>query len=246
PLDNTPPFGLERLLQIVTTQPAYGSQPTGYGIDRVHLYGGDLQTPAGHSLEILTPTTSFDTTTVPGTAIYTAASFYEARISDDGIAAGTSYDTLSYRWFDGTHYSPVIKVRLIGFWKDTTPADGLPDSWMLANFGTTTPGNAGSPSHPESDPDGDGLVNRVELYLQTDPNNPASGPARLMIGSLPDRRLDWSAVRFAPYVVESSPDLANWTTRRCASDYAGTGVLSRHLPEDAAFSRMFYRLKMEP
>jgi hypothetical protein len=46
-------------------------------------------------------------------------------------------------------------------------ADGLPDGWEMANFGTLSYG-------PNDDPDHDGLTNIQEYQLGTNPNNPDS------------------------------------------------------------------------
>lgn len=249
PQTNTPPYTLDRIIPAITTHPGYGSLPTGVlGLNRIELRAVDRQGAALTS--ILTGSTSINGTfSLSGNILtYTPNGFYGGgRLTDSEIESGTYSDKASVQFSDGVNLSRVANCVVSGFDPDTKPSDGLPDAWMSANFSNINPGAVGSGRNPADDPDSDGLTNRTEFYLGTNPKLAASGPV------VPNynhtlRRLSFTPVRFAPYWIESSGTLGtgSWTLRRLGSLYQASGILSSNLIDDPAPGREFYRIVTGP
>lgn len=237
---NTPPVSMDRTLRTVTGDP----QPTGYGVDRIRLNLFDLQSPSSSLTPILVTGSGF---TLSGdTLIHKPADVYgDVLLSDGEIQDNTFYALANFKISDGVNLSPIHKFVITGYHYDSTPSDGLPDSWMTTYFGTTTPGAVGSPRHPDSDPDGDGLSNRMERYFGTHPLNAASGTPKMTYDHAAGR-LSFTPLRFAPYEVESSSDLRTWTKRSQASTFSTPAPLGIDVMEAPGTARMLYRLKMAP
>lgn len=238
---NTPPVTLDRTLRAVTGSP----QPTGFGVDRVRLNLFDLQTPAQSlTVNLVAPVSGFSLS--GSTLTYTPSGVIsDLLLSDEEIEDGSFYDKASFRVSDGVNLSPTAELTIIGFHRDNTPSDGLPDSWMNTYFGSTAVGAPGSARHPESDPDGDGLTNREERYFGTNPLNTASGLPKTTFAHA-SARLSFTPLRYAPYEIESSADLSTWTKRGQLSTFAAPVMSSVDLPEPAGTEKMFYRIKVAP
>ena len=179
---------------------------------------------------------------------FTPAGFYAGgRLSDAQIEAGTYSAVASVQFSDGVNLSRAANCIIAGFSPDTKPSDGLPDDWMTANFGMTTVGALGSGRHPDDDPDKDGLSNRIEWYLNTNPNSATSGPVKPSYNSA-TRQLSFTPVRFAPYWVESSStlDSGSWALRRVGSLYQASGTLSSDFSGNALPAQEFYRVATGP
>ena len=101
-----------------------------------------------------------------------------------------------------------------------TDADGLPDSWELANGFNPTDGGTGDISQgAQGDPDQDGLINFLEYVFDLNPreasraNLPAptlvrdAGDGQLYLTLTLRKRLDHSRLQYA---LESSDDCKNW------------------------------------
>jgi hypothetical protein len=58
-------------------------------------------------------------------------------------------------------------LMILSLQTDDYDADGMPDNWERAMWGSLD-------QHGDDDPDGDGLSNRLEWYVGTDPRNPDS------------------------------------------------------------------------
>ena len=118
---------------------------------------------------------------------------------------------------------------------------------MIANFGSTAVGAVGSPNHPDSDPDQDGLTNRVEFYLNSNPKLASSGPLKPSYQHS-TRQLTYAPVRFAPYWIESSSTLSNgsWALRRVGTLYQASGTLSADFSGNATPAQEFYRIVTGP
>ena len=85
-------------------------------------------------------------------------------------------------------------------------------AWLSANFTTQEQAQA-SVSGETADPDGDGGVNLLEYAFGSDPRSAAAGPAPVLGTGAGTLVLDYPASRTdLTYVVETSADLATWTT----------------------------------
>lgn len=249
PLD-TPPFSIDRVLRAVIAssgnpKPA-NADPKGVGVDRITVSGGDLQgTPVTVSLLPGTDPTMFalDVDTIR----YTSPGNFSdiVNLSPEDIAAGAYYHQALFTLSDGVNQSAIHLFNITGFHRDSSPADGLPNSWLQTHFGVTTVGAVGSPHHPLSDPDKDGLDNRTERYLGTSPIDPNSGPAQLIFNPH-SRTLTLDPVRFAPYLIEATSDLAHWNTRAAVTTFSPPTPLTIPVNGDAGQPRMFYRARVAP
>lgn len=249
PLD-TPPHSIDRFLRAVIASSgnpkASNAAPTGPGVDRITVSGGDLQ---GSPLTIsLHPNTDPALFTLAGNTIsYTSPGNYNdfLNLSAEQIAAGEYYHQALFSLSDGVNQSAIYRFNITGFHRDSSPADGLPGSWLQTYFGLQTVGAVGSAHHPLSDPDKDGLDNRTERYLGTSPIDPNSGPAKMTFDPQ-TRTLTLDPVRFAPYVIEASSNLGAWSTRTAVTTFSPPAGISIPVTGDAAQSQMFYRARVAP
>lgn len=120
-----------------------------------------------------------------------------------------------------------------------TPPDVISDEWRSHFFGRLD-----HPlSDPFSDPDGDGK-NNLQEFLQ------GSNPAKLLLHRLDSDwkkretrggfKLRWFAGEGKTYVVESSTDLATWTT---VATIKGLGDLREFVAENTPDPNRFYRVR---
>lgn len=247
---NTPPFSTDRILRAVIATSgnpkAANAAPTGVGIDRITVTGGDLQgTPVTVALH---PTTDPSMFTLSGNTIsYTSPGSYSEllNLTPDQIANGEYYHRALFSLSDGVNKSALRFFNIIGYHRDSSPSDGLPNTWLQGFFGVMTVGAVGSAHHPLSDPDKDGLDNRTERYLGTSPIDPKSGPARISF-NLQTRTLTLDAVRFAPYVIEASSNLGTWNTRTAVTTFNSSASIAIPVTGDAAQKQMFYRARVAP
>lgn len=243
PANNMPPAGLDRVMIAVTGNP----QPTGIGIDRVTVSAIDRETPNNLSVQMIGSTASNGNGIFSSTGdlalIYTPNGAYsDLTLPEVNIAAGSAYDRVQYRVSDNTNLSAYQELRIVGFRLDNHPSDGLPDSWMNEHFGTTSVGSVGSDRHPDSDPDGDGLSNRIEFIYGSDPNDSDSYSPKMSYDH-DAQTISWNTVKRMPYYVESSEDMDTWQPI-----HAVLGTDSRHtLQVDSPnHSQRFYRVKLQP
>lgn len=247
---NTPPFSMDRILRAVianTGNPkAANAAPAGVGVDRITVTGGDLQgSPVTVALAAGTDPAIF---TLDGnTILYTAPGNFGdlINLSPEDIAAGNYYHQALFTLSDGVNQSAAYSFNVTGFHRDNYPADGLPNSWLQTYFGVMTVGAVGSAHHPLSDPDKDGLDNRTERYLGTSPMDPNSGPAKLSFNPQ-TRTLTLDPVRFAPYVIESSPTLGTWSARTMVTTFGPPAGMAIPMTADAGQPQMFYRARVAP
>jgi hypothetical protein len=247
---NTPPYSIDRFLRAVVAssgnpKPA-NAAPAGAGVDRITVHGADLQgTPVTVSLH---PDTNLSYFALgPNTINFTSEANRTdlINLSPEEIAAGVYYYRALFTLSDGVNQSAIYRFDITGFHRDSSPADGLPNSWLQTYFGLQTVGAVGSAHHPLSDPDKDGLDNKTERYLGTSPIDPSSGPAKIQF-DLASRTLTLDPVRFAPYVIESTATLGTWNTRSLVTTSNPSGGISIPVTGDAGQSRMFYRARMAP
>lgn len=247
PAANTPPYTIDRIIPSVSTHPFYGSLPAVSGVNRINLRATDREGTALTAV-LSSGTTANGSFSLSGNVlIYTPGGYYGGgRYTDAEIESGLFSDRALVQFSDGVNLSRAAVCAVVGFQADTTPSDGLPDDWMMANFSTTTPGATGSGRHPDDDPDKDGLSNRVEFYLNTNPNLASSGPITPSYDHAA-RRITFSPVRFAPYSIDSSSVLSpgSWTTRRLGTIYQAAGPMTRAFGESTP-SKEFYRVVTGP
>jgi hypothetical protein len=244
PSANTPPFAVDRAISLVTTGASFGTLPTGVlGLNRFQLRAvdrqGDTMTPI-----LVSSSSGAGTFTLSGMElVFTPTTFVNsARLTDQQIESGTSFGSAVIQFSDGVNTSRGARFSVVGVYADRTPSDGLPDDWMNANFVNTATGVLGSGRHPDDDPDKDGLTNRLEFILNTNPNDAASGPVNPVYDRA--RRLTFTPVRFAPYWVESSTTLENgsWGLRRVTTMYQAAQDVTLDFSTNAMPANEFYRV----
>lgn len=247
PVTNTPPYVSDRLLPCITSGNA-ASLPAVLGVNRIQLRAVDRQ-GAALTASLTSSTSNNGTFSLSGTILtYTPnGNFGDASITDANVEAGNFYDKASVQFSDGVNTSRAANCIVQSFSNDSTPGDGLPNAWMTANFSTTTVGALNSGRHPNDDPDKDGLTNRTEWYLRTNPNSTASGPVKPVYNHA-SRRISYNPVRFAPYWIESSSTLTggSWTLRRVASVSQANGSLTSDFTGSTTPAKEFYRLATGP
>ena len=136
---------------------------------------------------------------------FTPAGFIDApRLNP---ANSSFYERIYVRYSDGTNASPLTLNRVIALMPDQNPAssDGMPDDWMTAYFGTTSP--VGNNRGANADFDGDGFTNLREFILGSDPTSAASN---LRITSVGAGMFSFQAKPYELYEVHGSTNLTTW------------------------------------
>ena len=234
PLNNTPPWAAPRYVVGHT-----GNAQPAPGVNEFTLSGLDRQTPSA-ALTLVGGTVS-------GNATFTWPGGSKVKLTPNGsYADGAQANPLSgtyakalYRLSDGTNCSPWQFISVI-VWRKDTNGDGLPDSWMTANFPNITTNNG-----PSDDFDKDGLTNLEEYRLGT---NPKSGSSRFDLTALSDGRIQWPARPYGLYTLESSTDNVNWQwVKSIIPPHSGivtaTVTASTTAAADPLQSRRFLRLR---
>ncbi len=122
--------------------------------------------------------------------------------------------------------------------------DGIPDSWRLRFFDSTTSVLAAA----NADPDGDGASNYDEWLAGTDPSDPHSrlhlfaGPAGVGSGLF----LAWPTVSGKRYVLESASALTPGAWSSISTNILGDGLNAQFLDATTAGASRFYRLRLVP
>ncbi|OYV04685.1 MAG: hypothetical protein CFE26_15560, partial [Verrucomicrobiales bacterium VVV1] len=243
PVTNTPPYAVKRVIRAVARASSGAALPVALGINRFQLRAYDRQ---GTALTPALVTGSSAKFSISGnTLVYAATDFLTGSLlSDAQIIGGSNYGTAIVQFSDGVNLSPEVRYNVVEIAGDGTPSDGLGDNWMNTYFGSNTVGATGSNRHPDSDPDGDGLSNRVEFYLNTNPNSAASGPVKPVYNHS-TRQMTWTPLPFATYWIESSSDLGTWSLRGTSTLYATSGSLSKTF-SGITPTKEFYRLVTGP
>lgn len=207
PPDNTPPFSFPRILDVTTDFP---DAPDIAGVNEIRLHGYDLQSAQGLSLATTNYSDTGGTFSLSGDLLrYVPDGFISAERLPP--AENSFYDRIHVRYSDGTNASPPISVRVVSFNSDTRPSpagDGIPDNWMILHFGNPDP-EAGTNRGAEDDADGDGLTNREEYQLGTDPTDANS---KLAFTSITTDRLEFLSSPYLLYEVQETSDLQTWAT----------------------------------
>lgn len=190
-----------------------------------------------------------------------------------GISSSTNYTSVAAT---GSEYARVTRTALAtydtnGFTAATvaqtatttvvitlsTQADGLPDTWKLANG--LDPLSASSANGPDGDPDHDGRSNLVEYALNTAANTSQTSPLTQSLATNPGDGLTYLTFTYPrllgttglTYTVQASADLATWpspgtSVQELSVVPDGNGVTEtvtvRLLPAVASESKLFVRL----
>jgi hypothetical protein len=248
PTTNRPPYTVDRIIPGVTTS-VLSSLPVVLGCNQIQLkavdYEGATLTPT-----LVTTTNVAGALTLTGTTLKFTPSgnFLDSLLTELQISQGYNYGKAIVQFSDGTNLSRAAVCLVSSIYQDTTSSDGLPDSWMIANFGTKNVGAVGSGRNPNDDPDKDGLTNRMEFYLRTNPNSAASGKLTTTYDHA-TRSFTFTPQRFAPYVIEASTTLAagSWTPRRTVTRFdTSTSALSTPVDPASTPTQEFYRVVVGP
>ena len=162
------------------------------------------------------------TVTVTPAAGQSGAATISVQVTDsNGLSASTSFTV-------------TVEAPVRNFMLDRN-SDGVSDVWAALYP------NAGGPN---ADPDGDGISNLAEAQAGTDPTNPASCfIATVGHDNSGNLIVRWPSVSGKYYFLESSIDLATWTS--IAGDYSGTGselIAIVRPPGFVAGPRTFWRV----
>lgn len=203
PPANTPPYGYDRVMDVVTASP----QPNVPGINSVQLDGHDLQNDPLTAALSNAAVSVGDFSLEGNTIHFTPNDLWEAPRVDP--ANQSDYGSVFARFSDGVNESPYIRVRLVSLNGDSQPAtsDGIPDNWALQYFGGKTP-SAANLSRATDDKDGDGLTNLQEWIAGTDPTVANSN---LQITGFDGMTLEFAARPYDLYEVLGSTDLKTWS-----------------------------------
>lgn len=209
PTDNTPPAGYIRYITAVTIPGGWTlTNPEVNQVDAYDLDGDSM------SLNIASQEFLSGSFSIAGSSILYTPSGYYADYQNPN-PENSFNDRALIEVSDG-QYTGVIEVRVIGFASDSRPSstpDGLPDSWMTANFGSIspTPGTSGT----NDNPDGDNSNNLEEYQNGTNPNDPNSA-LKVTHYSIADSisSINWACTQYELYMVEESPNLVDWTVNR--------------------------------
>ncbi|WP_035614467.1 matrixin family metalloprotease [Haloferula sp. BvORR071] len=211
PTTNTPPYVADRYMPAVSDSGS-GDLPVALGVNRIETSGIDLQ---GDTLTPSMPWASDVTKwSLSGSQlVYTPAGFLgAARLTDAQIEAGSFRSLAYFQVSDGTNLSRAARCTVIQIDTDSKPTDGLPNNWLTTYFGNINAVAEGDPSHPLSDPDGDGLNNREEYNLGSNPLDGGS-PAQWVSYDPAQSKVTVTPSRFATLQLQESTDLRTWTTR---------------------------------
>lgn len=227
---NTPPYGLDRIMHIITRSPTQITPQV--GTNAVVMGAYDLQST---NLTIV-----YDTSYAPhgtfstnGNVLgFTPSANYDAAEIDPSTSS--YYEYYQYRVSDGTNRSATVKVRVMAFFPDSADNDYLPTYWETLYPPVHTNGVNG-------DMDRDGFTNYQEWLLGTNPTNATS---RFSISALGPTNLTWTAKPYELYEVQSTTNLTSgFTLYKPVVPTSATGSVS--FTQSSASNR-FFRVKRIP
>ena len=166
PPDNTPPYCLARVMDVVSAPSTIHAS----GVNQVQVRGYDLQASA-LSLAVSDPTTNNGSFSIVNSNFTFVPKGYFSDSPRLDPAGNEFYDSVYVRYSDGANASPFAAVRVISFNQDSS-GEGIPDNWRTTYFGSPDP-SAGQRRHAADDYDGDGFSNLTEFLLGSDPQIPS-------------------------------------------------------------------------
>ena len=99
-----------------------------------------------------------------------------------------------------------------GFLSEDLDGDGIQDAWAMQHFGISPLLPGTGTNNLDGDWDGDGLSNRNEFLLGTDPNDPASGLfVQIEMTGRSGLNVHFPYLPNRSYHMRTSDDLSNWT-----------------------------------
>jgi len=142
----------------------------------------------------------------------------------------------------GVVTSAPATLTVVGLDSDS---DGIPDAWMIQNFGHAT-GLASDSSRPQDDADGDGLCNRNEYQAGTDPRDPQSCLKLCVLGMDPGTgrpQVAFTAVAGIDYTLEYAENLSTgpWQKLTDVAADPTTRILMLNDPGAISAPSRFYR-----
>lgn len=206
PTNNTPPFGFDRTLTAI----AYGNtsaRPTAGGINQVEVFGLDMQSTS-LTATLVSTTTNNGFFSLGGNIL--SYDIGPGNFSDQDASGGSFFAKATLTLSDGTNDSPFIDVLVTGIKLDTLPSgavDGVPNAWMTQFFGTTDPG-ANTTFAATADHDGDGISNRDEFRMGTDPTDASSKLTFIDAGQT--EAVKFTSIPGQLYHLEVTTNLTSW------------------------------------
>lgn len=155
-------------------------------------------------------------------------------------------DSPALTWTTGTPASPVVgEIGVNGHHLTSARVVPVPvtfDDWLNGYFPDSSAGR-----NPDADPDGDGLGNRIEFFLGSNPNDGASTVCPQIRTGGDGTRL---SLRRNPRVksgfsVETSTNLLTWKPSDPETVVDQPDLIEVRIPRDAPVKSAFFRIKLD-
>lgn len=228
---NTPPYGADRILNVITRSSAQITPAPGTNGVLLTVY--DLQS-TNLTIEYLDKYESGGTFNLSGSKLgFTPSGYSSGGVDPD---SGSYYSRYRYRISDTVNKSPVIDVRVTAFLPDGD-SDFLPDSWESLYSGLHASGAGG-------DKDGDGFTNYQEWMLGTSPTNATGVVSGLKSRMFAPETMMWTAKPYELYEVTATTNLnVAFSFYRMVVPTTTTGMVQR-IEQDT--TSRFFKVRRVP